>query len=113
MILSRIALSVDTKKRVEILEILLSFKMRTEMDQGCLSCRIYEESRNEELITYEEVWKTEEYLRHHIRSPHYRNLLAAMDLASKPPDVNFYTISNRGSMEFIEKALVFIKKKEM
>jgi quinol monooxygenase YgiN len=105
MIISTVRIAVGAKKKDEILAILFSVKGPTESKPQCISCRIYTEPRNEKLITYEEVWQNEESLYQHIRSPHYRNLLAAMDLSIEPPEVKFVTVLKTEGMDLMQKIL--------
>lgn len=105
MIISVVRIEAGAKTRDEILAILFSVKGPTESDPQCVSCRIYTEPRNEKRITYEEVWQDEESLYQHLRSPHYRNLLAAMDLSSEPPEVKFTTVLKTEGMEVVQRVL--------
>jgi len=105
MIISAVRIAVGARTKDEVLSILFSVKGPTESDPHCVSCRIYTEPRDEKHITYEEVWKDEESFQQHLRSPHYRNLLAAMDLSSEPPEVKFSTISKTEGMEVVQRAL--------
>ncbi len=113
MIISTVRIAVGAKKRDEILAILFSVKGPTESKPQCVSCRIYTEPRNEKCITYEEVWQNEESLYQHVRSPHYRNLLAAMDLSSEPPEVKFVTVLKTEGMELMERILSDVDLKAM
>ncbi|MBW1667377.1 MAG: antibiotic biosynthesis monooxygenase [Deltaproteobacteria bacterium] len=105
MIISTLRIVAEPDKNDEILEILFSVKGPTEGEAGCISCRIFQDLRNERVITYEEVWQSEEKLYQHIRSDLYRNILAVMDMSNGPPEVKFSTISNIAGMELIKKAL--------
>jgi quinol monooxygenase YgiN len=114
MIISTVRIaSAGAKKKGEILAILFSVKGPTESKPQCISCRIYTEPRNEKIITYEEVWQNEESLYQHLRSPNYRNLLAAMDLSSEPPEVKFTTVSKTEGMEVMQRVLGKVDLKAM
>jgi len=52
----------------------------------------------------EEIWRSEEDLKHHLRSEEYRNVLMVMEMALKHPEVRFNTISTSTGIETIEKA---------
>jgi hypothetical protein len=52
----------------------------------------------------EEIWRFEEDLNRHLRSDEYRNLLLALELAVKRPEIAFNTISGSTGIETIEKA---------
>ena len=113
MVISTVRIAVEAKKKDEILAILFSVKGPTESKSQCISCRIYTEPRNEKHITYEEVWQNEESFYQHLRSPQYRNLLAAMDLSSEPPEVKFVTVLKTEGMELVHRALGYANLKEM
>ncbi|PKN67321.1 MAG: antibiotic biosynthesis monooxygenase [Deltaproteobacteria bacterium HGW-Deltaproteobacteria-15] len=113
MIISTVRIAVRPKMKEEILAILFSVKGPTESNLQCISCRIYTEPRNDKLITYEEVWQNEESLYQHLRSPHYRNLLAAMDLSSEPPEVKFTTVLKSEGMELMQRVLGHVDLKAM
>jgi quinol monooxygenase YgiN len=105
MIISAVRIAAGPKTRDEILAILFSAKGPTESEPACISCRIYTEPRNDKHITYEEVWRDEASLCRHLRSPHYRKVLAAMDLSSEPPEVKFSTVLRTEGMEVIQRVL--------
>jgi quinol monooxygenase YgiN len=113
MIISTVRIAAAAKKKDEILAILFSVKGPTESEPQCVSCRIYTEPRNEKLLTYEEVWQSEESLYQHLRSPHYRSLLAAMDLSSEPPEVKFTTVLKTEGMEVMQRVLGKVDLKAM
>ncbi|MDD5207236.1 MAG: antibiotic biosynthesis monooxygenase [Desulfobacterales bacterium] len=105
MIISAVRIAVAPKTKDEVLAILFSVKGPTESGPKCISCRIYMEPRNDRHLTYEEVWQDEESLYQHLRSPQYRNLLAAMDLSSEPPEVKFTTVLKTEGMEVMQRVL--------
>lgn len=105
MIISAVRIAVGPKTKDEVLAILFSVKGPTESEPKCISCRIYTEPRNDRHITYEEAWQDEESLYQHLRSPQYRNLLAAMDLSSEPPEVKFTTVLKTEGMEVMQRVL--------
>jgi len=113
MIISTVRIAVEAKKQEEILAILFSVKGPTESKSQCISCRIYTEPRNEKHITYEEVWQNEESFYQHLRSPQYRNLLAAMDLSNEPPEVKFVTVLKTEGMEVMQRVLGHLDLKAM
>ncbi len=54
-------------------------------------------------MTLIEEWESREALDRHVRSDHYRKILAAMDLASEPPDIRFCCVALIAGMERIEE----------
>jgi len=71
---------------------------------GCISCRIYEDLQEKNVIMLKEVWRSEEDLDLHLRSDEYRNLLLVLEMALEQPEIRFDTISSSMGIEAIEKA---------
>jgi quinol monooxygenase YgiN len=55
------------------------------------------------MLTLIEEWESREALDRHVRSNDYRKILAAMDLASEPPEVQFCSVLKESGMELIEE----------
>jgi len=104
MVHSTIRMVIPAKKRGEALKILRSVVELCRYDPGCLSCHIYGDQLEKNVIMLEEVWRTEEDLNLHIRSEEYRNLLLVLEMALKQPEIRFDTISSSTGIETIEKA---------
>lgn len=105
MIVSKIKVDTGPENKEEILEILFSLKGPTEVKSGCLGCEIYQDLQNESIIVYTEVWKSKEKLNSHIRSNHYRKLLAVIDMSLKQPEITFCAVTKTMGMEMIKEAL--------
>ena len=56
----------------------------------------------EEVILYLEQWESREDFERHVRSSQYDRILAALDLARDPPEINFFDNTGLGGMEVIE-----------
>jgi quinol monooxygenase YgiN len=85
-------------------EILRSVAERTRVQPGCISCRLYHDAKEEDVIMIEEVWRSQEELERHLRSAEYRNVLLVVELAYKEPEIRFSTFSHSTGVETIEKA---------
>lgn len=101
MVVSLIELTSNLRNRAEILELLRYCVDGLQTKPGCLGSGIYESSDQNETILYLERWKSVEELHRHIQSSLYRGVLTAMDLASSPPSVSYYEVSETKSMELI------------
>ena len=86
------------------MKILRSVVEQCRDDPGCLSCHIYEDLQEKNVLMLEEVWRSEEDLNLHLRSDEYRNLLLVLEMALKQPEIRFDTISSSTGIETIEKA---------
>ena len=53
---------------------------------------------------FEETWRSEKDLGHHLRSDEYLNMLLVIEMGLKHPEVRFNTVSTSTGIETIEKA---------
>jgi len=104
MILASIRMRISPRNRDEALRILRSTAEENRILPGCLNCRIYEDLQEDNVIMFEELWRSEEELEQHLRSEEYRRLLLIMEMALQHPEVRFNRISNSSGIETIEKA---------
>jgi quinol monooxygenase YgiN len=104
MMLATISMTMSAKKRGEALKILKSIAGHSKIDPGCLGCHIYEDLQEDNVLVYEEMWRSEEDLKRRLRSAEYRTMLLVMEMALKHPEVRFNKVSTSTGMEMIEKA---------
>lgn len=102
MIIATLRIVTSPEKHQEILQTLRSVLGPTQVQPGCISCRVYaHDVENENALILLEEWKTQEDLERHLGSDDYRRILAAMDLASTAPEITFNTVSHTQGMEVI------------
>ena len=101
MVVSLIELTSTLRSRGEILELLRYCVDELQTKPGCLGSGVYEANGENQSILYMERWKSVEELHRHIQSSLYRGVLTAMDLASGPPNVSYYEVSETKSMDLI------------
>ena len=104
MIQSTIRMTIPPQKSGEALRIFKSITEQCMDEPGCLSCHIYGDLQEKNVLMLEEVWRSEEDLDLHLRSDEYRNLLLVLEMALKEPEIRFDTISSSTGIETIEKA---------
>ena len=104
MIQATIRMTIPPQKSDEILRILRRVAEVCRDNPGCLSCHVYGDLQEKNVLVLEEVWRAEEEMEHHIRSKEYLKLLVVLEMALKQPDIRFDTISNSTGIETIEKA---------
>ena len=104
MVLTTIRMAVAPKKQNEALRILISTAEWSRIKPGCLSSRIYEDVQEDNVLMFEEIWRTEEDLETHLRSDEYLRILLVLEMALKQPEIRFDTISSSKGIETIEKA---------
>ena len=73
-----------------------------------MGCHISKDVEDDNVLVYEESWRSQEDLARHLRSEKYLNILMVMEMALKHPEVSFNTVSTSSGLETIEKARGFI-----
>jgi quinol monooxygenase YgiN len=101
MILCLMKINPSPKTRREILDILRNAEFLNRTKSGCLETSVYVKKFEEDVILYLEHWETREDFEHHVRSSHYDRILAALDLARDPPEIDFFENDSLGGMEVI------------
>lgn len=104
MIHATIRMTIPSQKCGEALKILKSMADQCRDDFGCLSCHIYGDLQENNVLMLEEVWRTQEDMDERIRSDEYLNLLLVLEMALKQPEIRFDAISSSTGIETIEKA---------
>jgi quinol monooxygenase YgiN len=99
-----IRMKIPVKKREEALKIFRSTARHCRMRSGSINCHIYVEAQEDDVLMFEEMWRSEEDLERHLRSREYRNVLLVMEMALKHPEVRFNLVSTSTGIEMIEKA---------
>jgi quinol monooxygenase YgiN len=103
MILSLIKINPYPKTRREILDILRNAECVARIKTGCLGSSVYLKRFEEEFILYLEHWQSRDDFEQHVRSAQYDRILAALDLARDPPEIEFFDNDGPpGGMELIE-----------
>jgi quinol monooxygenase YgiN len=96
-------MSVSSEKRDDVIRTLRLAMGPTQARLSCISCRLYQDVDDENLISFVQEWDSREALETHIRSNDYRNVLAVMELASEPPEIKFVESLKTNGMELIEE----------
>jgi quinol monooxygenase YgiN len=105
MILATLRMALPLQKRGEALKILKSMVVRNQVrPDDCVFSRICEDSLEDNILQFEEMWKSQEELERHLRSDDYHKVLLVLEMALKQPEIRFDTISNSTGIETIEKA---------
>ena len=104
MIHGTLRMKMPARTVAEAMKILGSVAVRTRVQPGCISCRIYQDAQDKNVIMVEEFWNSPEELDHHLRSAEYRTVLLLVEMASQKPEVRFSEISHSTGVETIERA---------
>jgi quinol monooxygenase YgiN len=104
MVLATVRLMIPPQKRDEALKILKSAAVQCGVTPSCLSCHIYTDVQEDNVLMFEERWRSQEDLERHLRSAEYYKVLLVMEMALKQPEIKFDTISGSSGIETVEKA---------
>jgi len=104
MILATVRMAIPPQKRDEALKILRLTADQCRVRPSCLSCRIYEDVLEQNVLMFEERWGSQDDLERHLRSEEYYRVLLVMEMALKQPEISFDTILGSTGIETVEKA---------
>jgi quinol monooxygenase YgiN len=104
MIQATIRMTIPHQKSSEVMKILRTEVELCRYEPGCLSCHLYGDLQEKNVLVVEEIWNSEEELNLHLRSDKYRNLLLVLEMSPNQPEIRFDTISSSAGLETIEKA---------
>jgi quinol monooxygenase YgiN len=104
MIQSVVKMEFTPEMVADAVNILRSVVERIRVTKGCLKCSVYQEVGNESLVVFEETWRCDTDLQHHLRSEDYQKVLMVIEMARTSPEIRFNTISDLGGVEIIEEA---------
>ena len=104
MIHATVRIRMPGQKVREAVDILGSVAERTRVQPGCISCRIYHDEQEENVVMMDEVWRTQEEHECHLRSAEYRKVLLVVEMAKEKPEIKFSEFSESTGVETIEKA---------
>ena len=106
MFIFTLQLKVVPAKRWDVLKTIHTIIGPTTVLPGCLHCSLYSSTTNDDELILLEKWDSKETLERHIRSDEFRKVIAAIETASEPPEIDFYKIASTEGMEFVEKILI-------
>ena len=104
MITALFRIPVSDENRAGITRLLRSLIEPIQSETGCISCRLYREPKNPDVLTWVEEWRTRDDLDRHLRSQRFTRILAALDMADAEPEVRFDTVVETVGMQLVEAA---------
>lgn len=102
MIIELLGFVSPPDKRKDLFKVLFSSLEPTRVQPGCVECRLYQDCSDSNTHYLESRWETSEDLVRHVRSDAYKKLLLLMELGSKPPTIEFFTVSDIKGLDFIQ-----------
>ena len=104
MILATLRMAIPVQKRDEVLKILKSMVARNQAQPDCVFCRICEDVLEDNVLQFEEMWRSEEEFDRYLRSDTDHKVLLVLEMALKQPEIRCDTISSSTGIETSETA---------
>ncbi len=101
MIVVRIAMNVLPEKQKELVQTILSMIGPMEKEAGCLSCALFCNVEDKNLLNLLEEWQTRKDLDRHLRSEMFSVLLRTKSLLCDPSQIQILTVSHSDRMESV------------
>jgi len=105
MITCTLRMSFASDHREEALQVLRTLVGPVRSHAGCTQTLLMSDVQNDEIITWVSRWRTRPDLDRHLRSSHFRRLLAVMELAAEPPDIDFECGTELRGLDLLEEVL--------
>lgn len=103
MVTLEMRLPVDGRHNAEFLEMAQGLLEPIRTEEGCLGCRLYEDTERHHNFVLVQEWRDQTCLNRHIRGKRFRALLIAMDMLSGPPRVSLSHVSDQTVLPTIEE----------
>ena len=103
MVVVILRIKATSMNRAEIVNLIQPIIGPTEAQPGCLLCRLYSETNDDDALLLLQEWRSQEDLDKFICSHDFKRVLAAMDLGNRAPEFCVNTISSKAGMELVEK----------
>jgi quinol monooxygenase YgiN len=92
-------MNVLSEKRMELSQTIASLSSSTKMEKGCQRCEFCRSIGDENRFFLLEEWDTQENLKNHLKSEHFKVIRGAMNLLQEPYEAMFHTIFHPAGME--------------
>lgn len=76
---------------------------RTRAEDGCLDCRLYEDTERDNCFLMLQEWRDAVTFGRHLEGQCFRTLLVAMDMLSGSPTISFGMLSDRKVLSSVEE----------
>jgi len=93
MTLLIIRMNVFPEKRIELSQTISSLSSSTRMQRGCRQCDFWQSVEDENRFFLLEEWDTQENLKTHLKSEHFKVIRGAMNLLQEPYEKTIHTFS--------------------
>jgi quinol monooxygenase YgiN len=104
MIIQRMRTYAPRRGKLQMGRALASLTRPTEVQPGCLNCRLLQNWHASNELLVETDWRSKEDLIRHLQSDAYKRILLFLELSPKPPILEFYTVQEVSGIELVKEA---------
>jgi quinol monooxygenase YgiN len=94
-------MNVLSEKRMELSQTIASLSLSTRMEKGCQRCDFCRSIEDENIFILLEEWDTQENLKNHLKSEHFKIIRGARNLLQEPYETMFHKVSHPAEMDKI------------
>jgi quinol monooxygenase YgiN len=98
MTLLIIRMNVLSEKSRELSQTIASLSLSTRLEKGCKRCDFCQSIEDEDRYFLLEEWDTQENLKNHLKSEHFKIIRGAMNLLQEPYEVMFHNVFHPAGM---------------
>jgi len=106
MIIEQLSICAPKGQRHAIGSALATLIGPTQVQSGCLKCRLLQGWQDPDELVVEANWATAEDLIRHLQSDTYKRLLLLMELSPVAPVIQFCTVQEISGLDLVQKARV-------
>jgi quinol monooxygenase YgiN len=98
MTLLIIRMNVLSEKRMELSQTMASLSLSTRIEKGCQRSEFCRSIEDENRFFLLEEWDTQENLKNHLTSDHFKVIRGAMNLLQEPYEMMFHNVFHPAGM---------------
>jgi len=104
MVVFSLSVVVPPTRRADFLKSIGGLLEPTRVAPGCIGCRLYTDCEDPYGFMLLEEWTSQAELDRHLTSSAYKLLVAAIELSTRPPGIQFDSVAERAGIEVIAAA---------
>lgn len=105
MLKLRLRMEFTTQTCDEAAAVLRSLVGPVRSEAGCIATRLLRDTEDACGLTWVEEWRSVDDFELHLRGVTFRKILAVIELAARPPEVEIDDVSSRRGFELVEEIL--------
>ena len=102
MFMLSLKISSPPGKRSELLKSLKLLTSPVEVEPGCLTCRVYEDSKLRGDFLVIEEWQNQDDFTKHLKTTLFRKLLALTEISYSVPQIRCEEVNNKDAVKYIQ-----------